>query len=60
MMTMMLNDDDERSDDDDSDDDDAMMTMVCDHDYDDDYYNDIQVSCVFIPIQDIELNISIL
>jgi len=57
---MMLDDDDDGSDDDDSDDDDAMMTMVCDHDYDDDHYNDIQVSCVFIPFQDIELNISIL
>ena len=27
----------------------AMMMMVCDHEYDDDNDNDIQVSCVFIP-----------
>ena len=25
------------------------MMMVCDHEYDDDNDNDIQVSCVFIP-----------
>jgi hypothetical protein len=53
-MMMIIDDDDDGSDDDDGNDDhhcrhhNINMIMLCYHGYDDDNYNDIQVSCVFI------------